>query len=100
MECYSYIYAPPSAAAMHNRHFLGHNQSPLLQRRPAWLLIITSRRKVSVLGLTKSTLKICIWQQLGVLGRASGSEEEEGTHVTTTEKTELYFKARIRQWVM
>lgn len=75
------------AAAMHNRHFLGHNQSLSLQKRLAWLLIITSRRKVLVLGLvTKSILKICIWQQLGVLGRASPSEQEQGAHVTAIQK--------------
>lgn len=57
------------------------------KKRLAWLLIITSRIKVLVLGPeTKSILKICIWQQLGVLGRASHSEQKQGTHVTTTEK--------------
>ncbi len=76
---------------MHNRHFLGHNQSPLLQKRLAWLLIITLGRKVSVLGLvTKSILKICIWQQLGVLGRASCSEKKEGACVTTTKKRIIF----------
>lgn len=82
-----YIHTSPSAAAMHNRHFLGHNQSPLLQKRLAWLLIITSMRKVLALGLvTKSILKICIWQQLGVSGRASCSEQEDGTHMSTRQK--------------
>lgn len=36
-----------SAAAMHNRHFLGHNQSPLLQNRLVWLLIINSKKGVN-----------------------------------------------------
>lgn len=51
LKYYSYIYTSPSAAAMQNRHFLGHNQSPSHQKQLAWLLIITSRRKVLVLGL-------------------------------------------------
>lgn len=70
LKCY--IYTLPTAAAMHNRHFLGHNQSRSLRKILARLLIITSSRKVSVLGLvTKSMLKIFIWQQLGELGRAA-----------------------------
>lgn len=86
LKYYSYIYTSPSAAAMQNRHFLGHNQSPSNQKQPAWLLIVTSRRKVLVLELTKSILKICIWQQVGVLGRATRSEQEWGIHVITTQK--------------
>ena len=40
-----------------------------------------------MLGLvTKSILKICILQQLGVLGHAACSELQEGTHVTATKK--------------
>lgn len=84
LKCYA-IYTLPTAAAMHNRHFLGHNQSRSLRKILARLLIITSRRKVSVLGLvTKSMLKIFIWQQLGELGRAACSELREGTRMTIT----------------
>lgn len=56
---YIYTHTPPhSAVAVHNRHFLGHNEGPSLQKGLAWLLIMTSGRKVSVLGLvTKSILK-------------------------------------------
>lgn len=87
LKYYSYIYTSPSAVAMQNRHFLGHNQSPSHQKQLVWLLIITSRRKVLVLGLvTKSILKICIWQQVGVLGRATRSEQEWRKHGTTTQK--------------
>lgn len=63
-----YIYTSPSAAATHNTHFLGHNEGLSLQRGLAGLLIITPRRKVSVLGLvTKSILKN---MHLATAGRA------------------------------
>lgn len=58
-----------------NVSFLVH--WPSMQGKDSRPQIITCRRKVSVLGLvTKSILKVCIWQQLGVLGRAFPLQQE------------------------
>lgn len=78
---------------IYTSHCCSHAQQTLSRPQPvpftakilARLLIITSRRKVSVLGLvTKSMLKIFIWQQLGELGRAACTELREGTRMTIT----------------
>lgn len=95
LKCY--IYTLPTAAAMHNRHFLGHNQSRSLRKILALLLIITSSRKVSVLGLVnqKHAENIHL-ATAGQVRTCCCSEPREGTRMTITEG----WAVRMRQgWV-
>lgn len=93
-----YIYTSPLCCS-HAQHTLSRPQRGLVaaEKGLARLLIITSRRKVSVLGLvTKSILKICIWQQLGVLGHAACSEQEGARHVAASEEKKKNYISKQR----